>query len=479
MHPLISQQITERILPNAFRVEGTGVPYSALMSIADEERRAEFEGIAIFHIGEDKLIVEFFVTGTSGDNWPGLERGVGLLYDSDMVDIRLVLTESGVEIPVDRVKTNSRTNTYRTGVPHTIGYEVEVSGWVGDENSTLESAVVTFSNLPTTLYLPYRQHWPLNMVNADFKPQDSLNMHTPEWRVQLSDSSEQPRRGCAYAIIEKPDDVPFAASEISGIIEALRLFLSFQGGYWVSTPTVVGFPYESPEHADRMRAYGEAVSALFHQMDRDKTKLSDEQSQILADPPEAILKSRMYVGRLAPVDAPGRQGTSAEMECWPDLFHEFMTLFESEDRDHLVHCVQRYITCSRAIHLDLDLAHLASSSAFEAAVRWWVGQKLSSKVDSVTRWAEQAIENAQLGADDSMQLDLTEFRRILKNMQIPYRNNAAHGSPYPPNIGLGNETSAALCFYFHHMVRLLILAKLGLRKARERSFGYSHKPRFV
>ena len=455
------------------------MPYSALMSIAGEDRRAEFKGTAIFSIGEDNLIVEFFVTGTSGDNWPGLEQGVGLLYDSDRVDIQLLLTESGVEIPVGSVKTNPRTNTFRTGVPHTVGYEIEVNGWVGDENSTLESAVVTFSNLPTILDLPYRQHWPLNMVTADFEPQESLDMYTPGWRVQLSDSSEQPRQGCAYATIDRYGEVPFAASEILGIVEALRLFLSFQCGYWVSIPTVVGSPYESPEHVDRMSAYGEAMSALYRQMDGDKTNLTNEQSQLLANPPEGILKNRMYVGRLAPVDAPGRQGTSSEMEYWPDLFHEFMTLFESDDRDHLVHCIQKYITCSRSIHLDIDLAHLASSSAFEAAVRWWVGQKLSKKVDNLSRWAEQAIENAQLGADDCMQLDLTEFRRILKNMQIPYRNNAAHGSPYPPNIGLGNETSAALCLYFHHMVRLLILAKLGLRKSREHSFGYFHKPIFV
>ena len=443
IHRGVLGQLNNQILPYALRVSGVGIPYAAELWV---DGKVQFEdGTAIFSIEDDKFIVEFFAQG--GTPFDGFYLGARQML--------LILKGTEIRVPVISCKPSPKTQTIRGGSRiHQQGYQCELIGWIGgDENSPIGRAVLTITNLPR-----------LSL------PEKGMLLEADGWVIKLfSHPDNQDRESELLYEVEltRRDDQPFTLSNSdlnSGIIAALHSFLSFQSGYWVRIPTIVCHP--------PLETSVEKRCMPFPELDDIPGEISDGEMKGIQFRP---LVERAWVGSLAtqPPDYKPNAWTATKERYWPTLMSEYWRLFED---DNLGHSVNYYIRSTRLLSVDAGYSFIAIRSTLEALIRWWNGLRNKRlEGDEFIEELKSAVTKAELGLDSGKQIDLEELEVTYKKILNRYRNNIAHAHQ------LAEPPSAQIIADGHgfqwHLARMLILAKLGYRRAEAQGrFGF---PSFV
>lgn len=445
VHRGVMEQINNRILPYALRVNGIGVPYPTEFRVDGKIQHED--GTAIFGVKDGWLGVEFFTEGMTSDY-------SYLIGD----EITLVLKGSRIEVPVFSCRPSEKTrDMYEGRRLWQQGYECDLQGWIGgDENTQMRCAILTIANLPRLRL-----------------PKEGMILNAGDWIITLRQHpmslNEDP--DCLhYAELTRQNDEPFVLSDSdfdSGVLAALRGFLSFQCGYWVDFPTIVCHPPRQ-EHSEK-------ISIPFPISDAVEGEISEDEQVEISIP---SLVERAWLGKLVSEfpDIPSGAWTATDVSDWHKLMPEFWRLYRDED-SYLRHSVKYYVQSSRLLNIDMEYAFVAMRSTLEALIRWWCD---SSRNDSLEGKAfinglESAIEKADLGLDSGRTVDIEELKRAFDKILSRYRNNIAHahrlGQP------LDEEIIADGHGFQWHIARMLILSKLGHRKADWR--GRFGMPPFV
>lgn len=436
LHRGILEQINNRILPYALRVNGIGVPYPADFRVDGEIQHED--GTAIFGVKDGWLGVEFFTEGM-------VSEYSYLIGD----EVRVVLKGSQIEVPVFSCRPSEKTRDMYAGKRlWQQGYECDICGWVGgDDDTQMRCAIVTIANLPE-LHLP----------------KEGLNLNAGDWIIRLRPHSMYPTEdgeSLHYADITRQNDEPFALSDSdfdSGILAALRGFLSFQCGYWIDFPTIVCHPPRQEP--------SEKISIPFPISDAAEGEVLEDE---LVELPRPTLVERAWIGRLVSEspDIPSSAWIAADISDWHKLMREFWRLYKDED-SYLRHSVKYYVQSSRLLHIDMEYAFVAVRSTLETLIRWWCGFSGNDRLEgkAFINGIKNAIREADLGLDNGKKIDVSKVGRAFSEVINQYRNNIAHahrlGKP------LDEQTIADGHGFQWHIARMLILAKLGQRKSEWR-----------
>ena len=428
IHRGVLEQINNFVLPYALRINGVGVPYPAELWVDGEIQHED--GTAIFGINDGRFTVEFFVESHQPDYFYLFENKVSL-----------VLKNARIEVPVSSCRPSEKTREMYAGRRlWQQGYECGIQGWVGgNEDTQMRSAVLTIANLPRSL------------------PDEGLVLKAGAWVITLHSCHTHSNRESEflyYAVLTRQDDEPFTLSDSdleSGVIAALRNFLSFQCGYWVCFPTIVCHPPRE-EH-----------SGL-------------SQSELEKKIVEQSLVERAWIGQLTSQlpDSPSRAWTATDVSDWAGLMPEFWRLYDDPD---LKHSVKYYVQSSRLLDIDMEYAFVAMRSTLEALMRWWGGSSGNNRLGSKAfiDGLQSAIKEADLGLESEKRVDIERLKREFEESLNRYRNNIAHA--HRLDNPLLAETIADGHGFQWHLARMLILAKLGHRKADSR--GRFGMPTFV
>ena len=439
VHSGVLEQINNHILPFALRVDCIGVPYPAALRVDGEVQHED--GTAIFGVKDGWLCVEFFTERMMTDH--------SYLIDDE---IKLVLKGSQIEVPVFSCRPSEKTRTFHGGRRfRQQGYDCDIYGWIGgDENTLMRRAVITIANLPN---LHLREEGLI--LNAD----DWVIKLRPHSRYLSGDSD------CLYhAQLARQNGESFTLSDSDmksgGIIAALRDFLSFLCGYWVDFSTIVCHPPRQVQ--------SEVSSFPFPVSGAMEGEMSESEQVELPTHP---LVERTWTGKLTsePPDSPSGAWTAADVSDWGRLMPEFWRLY---DDHYLQHSVKYYVQSSRLLHIDMEYAFVAMRSTLEALTRWWCDLPFDHRFHSKTFISEleSAIEKADLGLDTGSRIDIEGLERAFEKVLHPYRNNIAHA--HRLDKSLDEQTIADGHGFKWHLARMLILAKLGYRKAEwRRRFG--------
>ncbi|MCY4581070.1 MAG: hypothetical protein OXD31_18755 [Chloroflexi bacterium] len=432
VHRGVLEQINNHILPYALRVNGFGIPYPAEFW-GDGEVRYE-DGTAIFGVKDGWLNVEFLTEDTMIDH--------SYLIDDE---ITLVLKGSQIEVPVFSCRPSEKTRTMYAGKRlQQQGYECDIYGWIGGDVSTqMRCAIITIANLPN-LHLP----------------EEGLILNAGDWVITLRPHSMYPNEDSDYlydAVLARHNDEPFALSDSDmnsgGIIAALRGFLSFQCGYWIDFSTIVCHPPRQEGN--------EKISIPFPSLDAMEGETSESK---LVEIPKQSLVERAWLGKLTSdfPDSPSGAWTATDVSAWHRLIPEFWRLYGDSD---LEHSVKYYVQSSRLLDIDMEYAFVAMRSTLEALIRWWCGSSSNNRLGSKAFMdgLQSAIEEADLGLESGRKVDIEGLKQAFQKILDQYRNNIAHahrlGKP------LDEQTIVDGHGFQWHIARMLILAKLGHRKA--------------
>ena len=438
VHRGVLEQINNHILPYALRVNGVGIPYSAEFWV-DGEVRYE-DGTAILDVKDGWLSVEFFTEGMMIDH--------SYLVDDE---ITLVLKGSQIEVPVFSCRPSEKTRTMYAGKRlQQQGYECDIYGWIGGDVSTrMRCAIITIANLPN-LHLP----------------KEGLILNAGDWVITLRSHSKYPNEdsdSLHYAELTRQNNEPFSLSDSdlnSGIIAALRGFLSFQCGYWVDFPTIVCHPPHQ-EHSEKI---------LIPFTSLDATNGETSESELLEIPKHPLVE-RAWLGKLTSdfPDSPSGAWTATDESDWHRLMPEFWCLYEDP---YLQHSVKYYVQSSRLLDIDMEYAFVAMRSTLEALIRWWCDFSGNDRLEgkAFINGLKSAIEKADLGLESGRKVDIEGLKQAFQKILDQYRNNIAHahrlGKP------LDEQTIVDGHGFQWHLARMLILAKLGHRKEDwRRRFG--------
>ena len=432
IHNGVLDQINNHILPFALRVNGIGVPHPAELRVNGKVQYEE--GTAIVGVKGGWLSIEFFTEGMMFDHF--------YLIDDE---ITLVLKGSQIEVPVFSCRPSDKTGTMYAGKRlQQQGYECDIYGWIGgDENTQMRCTIITIANLPN-LHLP----------------KEGLILNAGDWVITLRPYSMYPNEDtdCLYyAELARHNGAPFVLSDSDmdsgGIIAALRGFLSFQCGYWIDFPTIVCHPPRQ-ERTEKMLI-------PFPLLDATNVETSESE---LVEIPKHPLVERAWLGKLTsePPDRPSGAWTATDVSGWGTLMPEFWCLY---DDPYLQHSVKYYVQSSRLLDIDMEYAFVAIRSTLETLIRWWCGLPYDHRFHSKTFISEleSAIEKADLGLDSGRRVKIEELKRAFKKILDRYRNNIAHA--HRLDKPLDGQTIVDGHDFQRHLARMLILAKLGHRKA--------------
>ena len=142
----------------------------------------------------------------------------------------------------------------------------------------------------------------------------------------------------------------------------------------------------------------------------------------------------------------------------------------------MLHGVNYYIRSTRLLSVDAGYSSIAIRSTLEALIRWWNGLRNKRlEGDEFIEELKAAVTKAELGLDSGKQIDLKELEEMYKKILNRHRNNIAHAHQ------LAEPPSAQIIADGHgfqwHLARMLILAKLGYRRAEAQ--GRCGFPSFV
>ena len=447
VHPFVSELLNDSVLPYVIHVHGLDIPYPAELWIGDVP--AIKRGVVSLHVCEDGyLSAEYFAFD------PGYRYDLlGMAPDREE-DCRIVILDSRVELPILTIHSNKKTRTvYDTAeIPGIVGYECRISDWLGDPESEIDSATILMTDFPIVRMPTLTKNLPDRPLHKNISLRQRevsnavLSLEAEEWIVQL----EQPTSpgefnpdSVTVANISRKDGASFVLDETdSGVLMALRTFLSFQCGAWVNTALIV-------------------------------CNVKDKGS---------VKANRALVGRLL---TPGYQGISArtatDFETWPGMFARFWQLFRRPaSRRRLQNAVSHYVSSSAVFQNSQSATYAIAPtrSALEALVKWWrdLPDDFQFSGRDGTRFTDLLLETlhkAKLGVESGRRIDFQQVERVVKQ-GTQFRNTMDHGSAGSiPDEELHRVIEHQQ--YLHNLARLLISAKLGVRSADHRGSFYFPK----
>ncbi len=443
IHRGVLEQIDSRILPYALRVNGIGVPYPAEVRVDGEVRYDD--GMVIFGVEDGWLSAEFFTEGM-------------LIDHSYLIDdkITLVLKGSQIKVPVFSCDSSEKTKIIYAGKRlQQHGYECAIQGWLGGNESTqMRCAIITIANLPRLRL-----------------PKEGLILNAGDWIIRLRPHHRnliEDSECLYYAELTRQNDESFALSDSdfnSGILAALRGFLSFQCGYWVDFPTIVCHPPRQEPSAK--------ISIPFPISNASEEEISQDE---IVEIPILSLVERAWLGKLVSEspDIPSGAWTATDVSEWHKLMPAIWRLYGDP---YLTHSIKYYVQSSRLLHIDMEYAFVAMRSTLETLIRWWCNlpDEATFQGRKFVNGLKSAIEEADLGLEDGKRIDAEAMERVFARVINPDRNMITHAHRLgEPLVG---QTIADGHGFQWHLARMLILAKLGHRRAEWR--GRCVLPPFV
>ena len=444
VHHIVLDHLHKSILPYVFQVQDMGIPYPAELWKGDT---CESEtGSVMFNIKDSWLIAEYFAYGV---HRPYLWLTAG---HDDGTQWRIVLKDAQVEIPVKRIQVSPKGRTVYRGVavpPEAC--ECTIQGWLGASESEMRSAIITITDLPD-LNMP-RASSPLTEETSGdgltYLRQDTLTpvltLVAGDWEIDIMEFVSNPSEETGNlhtAELRKADSSPFTLSDKEGIIVALRQFLSFQSGRWINTPTIV-----------------------CHR----------------TDPMDLVAKRAFLENLSSRSDKHRNQRTATDFRDWPGLFKEFWRRHIRNTR-HLNNAIHHYVSCSEFLEQEYNIhyATVAARSTLESLMRWWNGLEedygfYGNDEHRFQTHLLKAIEKAELDKDVGREMDTEELCSVIARAS-KFRHRIDHGRAG----NVDREEIPSIIEhqqYMHHLARMLILAKLGIRNTHPRD-NFIYSPRF-
>ena len=504
IHRDVSEIINSVVLRDVIQIHGMEIPYPAELWV-NGNRHYE-DGTAMFGIGDGGyLTAEYF--GYDGVN-PLEWLGMGF----KRLDAKLVMKDTRVEIPIWWISSNPKARTrHSVQMPQVTAYKCEIQGLLGESGSEMNSVSITVAGLSNihlgqvTSPLPEQGTAVENLTLHGFKKQiGQLNIEAGEWQIRLTASyadynpDYQPLH---HIQLSRKDGSPFVLGDDidSGIINALKQFLSFQCGRWVDMPTVVCNPVYSTIEKRLTLREGETSEAVLSAVRKYRASERSRWEAALDELGHSLVSARgfedvsdtyisggaicedkvtihfnkgeptkrqAWVSNLSSPDIPaGNTWTATDIRLWPKLFSEFWRQYSNEDsQKHLTNAVHHYIEAQRVFDDGtIGQALVAGQSTLQALTRWWNGLCMNFRFGRVPKnrfddLAVKAVREARLGCDDGVVIDEQALRDVIKTAGA-YRNDIDHGRG--GNM-TGQGQSVVDCHMHHHnLARLLILAKLG------------------
>ena len=450
VHQLISQLLSDSVLPYVIHMHGLDIPYRAELWIGDEPKHRD--GVASLHISDQGYLTAEYVAYDGS----GMSDRLGLALSGDN-SCKAVILGTNVEIPVHFISTSrkkARTLYGETAVPNVVVYEGRVTGWLGNPGSEADSATMLMTGFPDVgmpssgSIVPDRPISEILTLRGKQTANAVLTLDAGDWTVEFHqpDPDGNDRSGLlSVANVSKQDGTSFVIDDTeNSILTALQIFLSFQCGSWVNTALI------SCHHRDGPSGRGELA----------------------------------HLGRLSGTGyAGGSSWTASHYHTWPGMFARFWTLFNRDgSAGKLLNAITHYVSSSAVFQNPQSATYgiVPARSTLEALVKWWNGlpYDFEFRGEDENGFASlllKAIECAKLGRDAGAAIDVEEVKAVVER-GTHFRNTIDHGSA-GRIVDEDLERVIALQLYLHNLARLLISAKLGLRDRHPRGSFYS--PKFV
>ena len=450
IHRLVTQLLSDSVLPYVIHVHGLDIPYQAELWIGGKPKHKH--GVASLHIRENGYLTAEYVA-YDADGMSD-HMGISVLGKNDY---KVVILDTQVEIPVYPISTSgtkARTLYTTTAVPNVVVYEGRVTGWLGSSEDEVESVTMLMTDFPN-IRMPSRTNIvpdkPIDGILSLRGTETSnavLTLDAGDWSVEFhqpgSDGDELADL-LSVARVSKKDGTPFVLDDTeNNILTALRMFLSFQSGSWINTALISGHYSDAPSRRAELA----------------------------------------FLGRLStPGYSGGSAWTASDYDKWPAMFSEFWKLFNSEPRGaRLRNAIDHYVLSSAVLQNPQSATYgiVPARSTLEALVKWWNGKPYDfhfggGDSDRFIDLLIEAIGRAKLGRDSGCRIDVDEVKAVIQR-GTQLRNTIGHGSA--GRIADKELTSViAIQLYLQNLARLLISAKLGLRDRHPRGSFYS--PKFI
>lgn len=435
VHLAVSEIINNKVLRDVIQIHGMEIPYPAELWVEGE--REHEHGTAMFSIGDwGYLRAEYF----GYDNHDSKSRL--RLMGPEPLKAELVMKGTRVKLPIFSLRPNPKAPRWGSDV---AAYNCEINGHLGDPRSETQSVTMTISGLPNihlgqvTTPVPGENTAVDGLFLHGFQElKGSLKFEAREWRIGLWESfqvDQKAGRPLYFINVSRKDETNFVLGDDinTGIIDALRRFLSFQCARWVDIPTAICNPIRNENEA-------------------------------------AIIKSA-WVGRLSSrEESSGNPLTATEVQKWPSLFEEFWNRYsESESRDYLENVLYHYFEAERVYETgSIGQALVAAQSTLQALTHWWNDRAIDFYFpprgpSAYRKLVVEAVRKAELGKDSGAEINQGALRALERviNKAADYRNAIDHGEGL--KIVRNTQEVVFLRMLHHNLARFLILAKLGYR----------------
>ena len=519
IHRDVSDIVNKEVLRDVIQIHGMEIPYPAELWV--NGNRQHEDGTAMFSIGDrGYLTAEYFGYDAAS---PLEMLGMGL----KPLDVMLIMKDTQVEIPIYWISSNPKARTWHSvPMPEITAYKCEILGRLGDSESEMNSVSITVAGLPdihlgrSTSRIPEESTAVENWTLHGFKNQiGQLHMDAGDWQIRLTASyandniEHQPLH---HVNLSRKDGSPFVLEDDidSGIIHALKQFLSFQCGRWVGMPTIVCNPVFSTVEKRLTLREGETneliLSAMHKYTAAEPQTLAtfDELGDSLQNVPGfedvsdaeisgiAIVNEQVtinftrgertkrlaWVSRISSPDIlSGNTWTATDVRLWPALFSAFWRQYNDPySREHLNNAVYHYIEEQRVFDDgSIGQAVVAAQSTLQALTRWWNGLETAHRFGlqngpTFDQLLIKAVQKAKLGKDSGVAIDEKVLQATIKKA-ADYRNDIDHGRG--GNIEGHGQTVVYYTMHHQNLARLLILAKLSSRSRDAR--GCLAGPKFI
>ncbi len=504
IHRDVSDIVNGKVLRDVIQIHGMEIPYSAELWV-DGTRHHE-DGTAMFSIGDrGYLTAEYFGYDVADPlEW----LGMGL----KRLESKLILKDTRVEIPISWIRSSPKARTWHNvPMPAITAYRCEIQGRLGDFGSEMKSVSMTVAGLPDihlgqiTTRLPEETTSIEHLTLHGFKKQiGQLNMEAAEWQINLTPSYVENEDGhpLHHVLLSRKDASPFSLPDDidNSVINALRLFFSFQCAKWVDLPTIVCNPVFSITKKHLVLSDGETDEEVLRAVRKlmgseapnpwamyelncllQSARIFDDVSGadilgVSASGEQATMTfgkgnptvRQAWVSRLASRDGSTTSTwTATDTRAWHSLFEGFWNQYtETNNREHLRNSLHHYVEANQILDEgSIGQSLVAAQSTLQALTRWWNGLRLEAKFE---KWDAglfkeelvKAVCNAELGKDSGVVIDEKSLQASI-NKAADYRNDIDHGRVRKT---AGQEQAVIYCTRHHlNLARLLILAKFGNR----------------
>ena len=448
VHPAVSEIINNNVLRDVVRIHGMQIPYPAELWVKGQ--REHEQGTAMFSIGDSGYLrAEYF----GYDNNPRERWWRRRTMRPEPFEAELVMKDTGIILPIWLLKPSPKTLTWNSvAMSEVVGYDCEFLGRLGNSCSEMQSVTMTISGMPNvhlgqvTTPVPDESTTVENIFLHGFKElKGGLKFEAREWRIGLWESyqvNQEGGRPLYFVNVSRMGGVPFVLGDDinTGIIGALRKFLSFQCARQIDIPTVICLP-------------------------------------VIRENELFTIKSA-WLGRLYSHEEPrGNPMTATEVHQWPSLFEEFWNRYdEPESRDYLENALYHYFEAERVYETgSIGQALVAVQSTLQALTRWWDDRDIEFDFESrgpntYRKLVIEAVKKAELGKDSGVEINQGALKEIIKKA-ADYRNDIDHGKGL--KIVRNAREVDLLRMHHHGLARDLILAKLGYRPQDARGMPFA------